>query len=1202
MGAWNVAEKQRPKMGEKGYLQADAAKDVEALERAVMNGPDAVEKFYAKRGGAPYTAKALGIACRYVGPETVRKLLEHGASFRAAVKPARGMDPHRPFELMILPGAPAMVQRKRKVQITPEERLEMVRMLIANGAGDFSELLYQAILLREFPIARELLDAGTKLPKHRLKLIDGSVGFKDPSQGVSEEDRMAFRKAMRNATDSQLKEMITLLHQCEGVDQVAVYDLDICDIVRYVPGSKTILDRFRKPDMLTFMLEHTTMRKVVTRRMLVEVVAENNDVESLRWMLDNGFLNRRTEIQMLFDVLEGTGNAEMQAMAVAHDAAHRPKKDDALSIPTDPFAASLLRKIWQYETAGDGKSVRILRYKGDGDTVVVPPRIGRRPVTEIADTALSPPRPKTPSRKRGYGGWRTFFRNRANNTPPSVQRVCYKSVSFPGSIRVIPQCLGEHNACANTQEVILLEGVEATEPYAFSRTDIRSLVLPESLQRPGVSAFAECRQLIEVKLPDSLAHIPDGMFCKCSQLRQVRFGAGLESIGKDAFRKTRLEIVDFRSVRKIGQGALAECTELREVTLPPELQEIPDELFSGCSRLRQLPVCAGVTRIGAGAFEKTGLTQVEIGGKTQSIGAGAFQECVTLQFADLGAAELTSLPDQIFRRCSALSSVTLPAGLKAIGERAFQYCNALAGIALPSGLETIRDEAFRGCGTLAELTLPDGLEDIGAGAFQQCEALTDIRVPDSVTRVGKKAFCETGLTSVEVCAGLSYGQEVFSKCRRLTRATVQDGVCSIPARMFSKCTALRELDIPGTICRIGISAFHGSGLESVQIPGSVETIEAHAFASTQLARVEIPETVHAVGNGAFRSCENLREVVLPGDGEHRCAADPEIQTTVGKEAFAGTGLRTVRIPPGIIAETRVFAECPDLKEAYVAGGAVLLEATFCQCRSLEKITLGQGAEEVPPSLGMECGALREVRLADTVKKIGDKAFFATGLTEFEIPETVVSIGTQAFASSKLRRIVIPPTVTTIGQGAFQNCPDLEEVVLPDGLRKIPPLMFSGCRSLKEIRIPGSVISIGKGAFAETALEQAQIPKGVQTVAPALFQKCVRLREVVLPPVQIIGSDAFASCGSLRHIALPEGVREIQPRAFENSGLESICVPASVTRIGNAAFRGCGSLQDVDILGEEVRIVGAAFKKTPVQKLHKVPGAGTYRRIHVNGKN
>jgi hypothetical protein len=53
---------------------------------------------------------------------------------------------------------------------------------------------------------------------------------------------------------------------------------------------------------------------------------------------------------------------------------------------------------------------------------------------------------------------------------------------------------------------------------------------------------------------------------------------------------------------------------------------------------------------------------------------------------------------------------------------------------------SIRQHAFRKCTSLTSITLPDSIATIARGAFNGCSSLTAIVIPDSVTSIGKRAF------------------------------------------------------------------------------------------------------------------------------------------------------------------------------------------------------------------------------------------------------------------------------------------------------------------------------------------------------------------------------------------------------------------------------------------------------------------------------
>lgn len=87
-----------------------------------------------------------------------------------------------------------------------------------------------------------------------------------------------------------------------------------------------------------------------------------------------------------------------------------------------------------------------------------------------------------------------------------------------------------------------------------------------------------------------------------------------------------------------------------------------------------------------------------------------------------------------------------------------------------------------------------------------------------------------------------------------------------------------------------------------------------------------------------------------------------------------------------------------------------------------------------------------------------------------LPVGVVSIGDTKSAIIKIRDSVINPygkrvPVITIFKEAFAGQDQVEEIVLPYTIERIPTGAFAGCTNLKRITIPGKIKSIGEGTFA-----------------------------------------------------------------------------------------------------------------------------------------
>ena len=139
--------------------------------------------------------------------------------------------------------------------------------------------------------------------------------------------------------------------------------------------------------------------------------------------------------------------------------------------------------------------------------------------------------------------------------------------------------------------------------------------------------------------------------------------------------------------------------------------------------------------------------------------------------------------------------------------------------------------------------------------------------------------------------------------------------------------------------------------------------------------------------------------------------------------------------------------------------------------------------------------------------------------EYTIPEgvEVIDFAFLWVEEKRLRRIILPSTLRHIVDNTFIGCP-IEELVLPEGLTKIPGCMCENCRELKKVVLPSTLKVIGNAAFCH----------------------CGKLTDIVLPEgLEIIHDDAFGCCVSLKHLELPSSIKFIGPDTFLESGVEHL---------------------------------------------------------------
>ena len=147
---------------------------------------------------------------------------------------------------------------------------------------------------------------------------------------------------------------------------------------------------------------------------------------------------------------------------------------------------------------------------------------------------------------------------------------------------------------------------------------------------------------------------------------------------------------------------------------------------------------------------------------------------------------------------------------------------------------SIRQHAFRKCTSLTSITLPDSIATIARGAFNGCSSLTSIVVVDGNTVYDSREKCnaiiETGTnTLIRGCQisiipnGItSIGKNAFGICNTLISIIIPDGVTSIEAEAFRYCESLKSITIPASVENIGGLAFNGcKSLTKITFQGTI---------------------------------------------------------------------------------------------------------------------------------------------------------------------------------------------------------------------------------------------------------------------------------------------------------------------------------------------------------------------------------------------
>lgn len=179
--------------------------------------------------------------------------------------------------------------------------------------------------------------------------------------------------------------------------------------------------------------------------------------------------------------------------------------------------------------------------------------------------------------------------------------------------------------------------------FAFARTGLTDLVVPEGVTSIGYGAFYHCDGLKNVTLPSSLTDLEPYAFEKTAWLENWKNGGSVEDfkiVGDGiliAYKGTEGKITVPEGVKQIAAGVFRNHKGITDVSLPNSLHMIGEEAFAGCSNLKSVSGGVKVTDIKDRAFAGCPIATVRIPESVERIGLGAYDQSACGGAADTNA-------------------------------------------------------------------------------------------------------------------------------------------------------------------------------------------------------------------------------------------------------------------------------------------------------------------------------------------------------------------------------------------------------------------------------------------------------------------------------------------------------------------------------------------------------------------------------------
>ena len=770
--------------------------------------------------------------------------------------------------------------------------------------------------------------------------------------------------------------------------------------------------------------------------------------------------------------------------------------------------------------------------------------------------------------------------------------------------------------------------VTVIDDFAFAFLNLKSITLPEHLERINSVAFLNCTGLTEINIPASVNSIDSTAFVGCSNLQSVTVDENNPTYDSrdncNAIIRTEDNTLVIgcahstipETVTRIGDSAFKSCIALKSVSLPDGLTQIDDMAFADCTSLKEITIPEN-TKLGKDVFKNViGLT---IYGYPDS-DACAYAQSHGIEFVSIAPVDYSKIYDYtindgevtITKYISTEKDAVIPDVIGGypvtkIGDSAFESCTELKSVSLPDGLTQIGDRAFCNCTSLTEVNIPDTVTEIGDSAFDCCDSLKRITIPEN-TKLGDNAVTHSYFLTIygypESDAYLLARKERIHFISILKKMvsdnfeyTVKDGKASITKYLGKE----KDIVIPDTVDGYPVTAVIGlfawedwvdwnvqweKTPNSVVIPASVKYIGEKDY-EDGLFSVE-PVELYIYARDAVID-------TLPGMIDY-CTVYGYRGSTV--EAFD-------EYPINFVPLDSEGAEDPDY-DYYTYGG----KAYITRYKGNEKNVV------VPDLLnGYPVAAINSHEQVCTDPDCEDFGHYSYG-------SYTHTHRFGAFENSGVQSVALPDTVQKLSASAFKNCTALTTIKLSSKLEVIEDKAFYGCSALTEVTFPEGLVTIGGQAFADcTSLKSISIPsttteigrkptpndKDYYDYATELYDEYENLISVT---VKVAECDSFVGCTALQsitvdknnpvydsrdncnalirtedntlvfgssHSTIPDTITAIGKSAFgENKELTEINIPSSVTEIGDSAFSGCTGLASVTFSDTAVEIGYCAF--------------------------
>ncbi len=472
---------------------------------------------------------------------------------------------------------------------------------------------------------------------------------------------------------------------------------------------------------------------------------------------------------------------------------------------------------------------------------------------------------------------------------------------------------------------------------------------------------------------------------------------------------------------------------------------------------------------------------------------------------------------------------------------------------------------------------------------------------------------------------------------------VEDGVTTLPDKMFFGLFYVDEINIPDSVKNIGKEVFGNCTLLKdyhCKTAAEAKSLYKSAmdFSGTYQGftyEYDQPGVLTVSGTGLLKGDSDATMIPWTDMAVKEVVLDDGI-TGLGDNVFAGcTGITSINIPYSCnsIAQNTFEEEltvCPVVNSQFgfeyatdkwgrctgrynndiafeynggvltISGKGPMVESLAAKhviwngnADAITHVVVKTGITELGSNLFVGCDNLRNVFFPEALVELQADTFI-------DCPKAVISVVKGSSAAAYVRLYGLDYRYL-LGSGSCGT--ELEWYmnddgclyILGDGAMKnytntsLAPWLVYG--KLTDVEFVGHITQLGSYAFYNcTGLEEVVVPDSVKIIDGSAFNGCKALVSVTIPEsVTEIGNFAFASCASLESIKLPSQLTQISYAAFYGcTNLKQINLHENIQRIYTSAFYNCSSLTKITLPAGLTHIDAAAFAECEALVIDSLP--------------